>query len=141
VIQFPILIGLFYVIRDGSVIELSRHLVYPFYAHIDWSFGTIFLGLDLTEPSRYIMPPLLVFAQFLQLKLSFMNVKNNQRKKEKDAAQPLDQQEVQQKVMLYVLPIMIGVFAFQFPAAVSLYWGVSTVFAIGQQLLVNRKRS
>ena len=48
-------------------------------------------------------------------------------------------QEMQQKMMLYGLPIMIGVFAVQFPAAVSLYWGVSTVFAIGQQVVVNRK--
>jgi membrane protein insertase Oxa1/YidC/SpoIIIJ len=34
---------------------------------------------------------------------------------------------------------MIGVFAFRFPAAVALYWGVSTLFGIGQQLIVNRE--
>ena len=30
-IQFPILIGLFYTIRDGSVLALSRHLIYGAY--------------------------------------------------------------------------------------------------------------
>ena len=75
VIQFPILIGLFFVIRDGSVLELSRHLIYPMYSHIDWSFGTNFLGLDLTEPSRFILPPLLVVLQFLQMKMSFGSAK------------------------------------------------------------------
>ena len=62
--------------------------------------------------------------------------KTEQKKKEKEEP---DMQKMQQKMMLYGLPIMIGVFAFQFPAAVSLYWAVSTVFAIGQQIVVNRK--
>ncbi len=41
--------------------------------------------------------------------------------------------------MLYMLPLMIGFFAWQVPSAVSVYWGVSTLFAIGQQMIVNRE--
>lgn len=146
-IQFPILIGLFFVIRDGSVLELSRHLIYEPYQDLPWTFGTNFLGLDLLKPNIYFMPPLLVALQFTQMKLSFAISK---RKKEKEKVidvgkkkekkkEPASQQEMQQKMMLYGLPLLIGVFAIQFPAAVSLYWGISTVFAIGQQLVVNRK--
>jgi len=146
-IQFPVLIGLFFVIRDGSVLELSRHLLYGAYRELSWSFGTQFLGLNLLEPSKIIMPPLLVIMQFAQMKLTFAIAK---RKKEssslairaaedKKETKEKSPQEMQQKMMLYGLPIMIGVFAVQFPAAVSLYWGVSTVFAIGQQVVVNRK--
>ena len=40
---------------------------------------------------------------------------------------------------MYGLPLMIGFFAIKFPAAVSLYWAASTVFAIGQQVFVNKK--
>ncbi len=58
---------------------------------------------------------------------------------EKKEKEPLNQQELQQKMMMYALPIMIGFFALQFPAAVSIYWGVSTLFGIGQQVVVNRK--
>jgi YidC/Oxa1 family membrane protein insertase len=61
------------------------------------------------------------------------------RKSVKEGKVPPASQDTQQKVMQYVFPLMIGVFAFQFPAAVSLYWGVSTLFAIGQQLIVNRE--
>jgi len=142
-IQLPILIGLFFVIRDGSVLELSRHLIYGPYQDLPWSFGTNFLGLDLVEPSKFVMPPLLVVMQFVQMKLSFAIAK---KKKEKSSSAKASEdkkekspQEMQQKMMLYGLPLMIGFFALQFPAAVSLYWGVSTVFAIGQQLVVNRK--
>lgn len=146
-IQFPILIGLFYAVRDGSHLALSTHLLYAPYQNLPWTFGTMFLGFDLLQPSVYVFPPLLVALQFLQMKLSFAMAKK--KKDAKDAKegkaiepkekQPMSQQDIQQKMMLYVLPFMIGFFAIKFPAAVSLYWGISTVFAIGQQVVVNRK--
>jgi YidC/Oxa1 family membrane protein insertase len=143
-IQFPILIGLFYAVRDGSHLALSQHLLYAPYRDLAWTFGTSFFGMDLLKPSLYLFPPLLVVMQFLQMKLTFAIAER--KKKAKEGAtekpkekQPMSQQEMQQKMMLYVLPLMIGFFAVKFPAAVSLYWGVSTLFAIGQQIVVNRK--
>ena len=140
-IQFPILIGLFFVIRDGSILELSRHLVYAPYSDLPWGFGTMFLGLDLLEPSKFIFPPFLMVSQYVQMKMSFAIAEKKKQKdgKKEEKKKETSQQEMQQRMMLYGLPIMIGVFAFQFPAAVSLYWGVSTLFAIGQQVVVNRK--
>jgi YidC/Oxa1 family membrane protein insertase len=137
VLQFPILIGLFYVVRDASVLATSHHLIYPYYQHLTWDFNPIFLGMDLTKPS-WIFPPLLVVMQFLQMRLSFQIVKNKGMKDGK--APEIDKtQQIQQQVMQYAMPLMIGFFAISFPAAVSLYWGVSTLFAIGQQVIVNRE--
>lgn len=140
-IQFPILIGLFYVIREGSHLELSQHLVYPMYQNIDWTFDTNFLGLDLTKKYVWLFPPLLVVLQFIQMKLSFhISDKKKAKQIEKTTTPEADTaQEIQQRVMTYALPLMIGFFGIQFPSAVSLYWLVSTVFAIGQQLIVNRE--
>lgn len=152
-LQFPILIGLFFVIRDGSFIELSRHLLYTPFQNLEWTFGHNFFGLNLLEPNFYIMPPALMILQFLQMKLSFAIAKKKKankekvidvtpkekRRPEKEKPAAPSMQETQQKVMLYGLPLMIGFFALQFPTAVSLYWGISTLFAIGQQLVVNRK--
>lgn len=145
IIQFPILIGLFFVIRDGATLALSRHLIYPFYQHIDWTFGTQFLGFSLVDRSLIIFPISLALLQFVQMKLSF-HLSERQKRREiidvspekKGVVSP--EQSLQQKVMLYALPLMIGFFALQVPIAVSLYWGVSTVFAIGQQMVVNRKK-
>jgi YidC/Oxa1 family membrane protein insertase len=136
VIQLPILIGLFYVIRDGSHLEVSRHLIYSFYQHLDWNFGTQFLWFNLLKPDYYVFPFLLVALQFIQMKMTFAIQK---RKDAKAGKTPGSSQDTQQKVMQYAFPLMIGIFAFQFPAAVSLYWGVSTLFAIGQQAIVNRE--
>ena len=150
-LQFPVLIGLFYVIRDGSVLELSRHLLYGPYQNLSWQFDTGFLGLDLTKPSWYVFPPLLVALQFFQMKLSFAIAERKksakgqgekvsaEKKQQKPKTETESVMQTQQKVMQYGLPLMIGFFAFQFPAAVSLYWAVSTVFAIGQQVVVNRE--
>lgn len=142
-VQFPILIGLFYVIRDGSHLELARESLYSVFQNVTWDFSPFFLGLDLRQPAL-LMAPLLAGLQFWQMWLAF------QQKKVKDAAKaPVidaktgkpaqSPEELQQKIMLYAMPLMIGFFAIQFPAAVSLYWGVSTLFAVGQQVVVNRK--
>ena len=148
-LQFPILIGLFFVVRDGSVLELSRELLYPVFRDVDWSFGTNFLGMNLTAPSL-IMPPILVALQFWQMKLSFARKKADKEKDKKpvidaETGKPVKEsaspEQVQQKVMLYALPLMIGFFAIQFPAAVSVYWGISTLFAVGQQVVVNRRQA
>lgn len=149
-IQFPVLLGLFFVIRDGGVLEASRHLLYDNFSTIDWSFSTNFLGLDLLVPNVVFLPLLLVVLQFAQLKLSFAKIASTKpkvvdvtpkaEKKKKDEPLPPDMQAMQQKFMLYGLPLMIGFFAIQFPAAVSLYWAVSTLFAIIQQLFVNKAK-
>lgn len=139
-IQFPILIGLFFTIRDGSILALSEHLLYAPYQNLAWDFGTMFLGMDLKEPNVMVMPILLVGMQFYQMKLSFaMNKKKEEKSGTKKKKETASQQEMQQKMMMYGLPLMIGFFAIQFPAAVSLYWAASTVFAIGQQVYVNKK--
>ena len=90
------------------------------------------------------MPVLLVVLQFFQMKLSFAIAERKKGKKEKvvdvkkkkEEASP---QQMQQTMMLYGLPLMIGFFALRFPAAVALYWGISTTFAIGQQIVVNHR--
>jgi len=42
-------------------------------------------------------------------------------------------------MMIYFMPVMIAVFAASLPAGVGLYWGTSTLFGIGQQLVVNKE--
>ncbi len=142
-VQFPILIGLFYTVRDGSVLALSRHLIYPPFQNLPWAFNTHFFMFDLLKPSVYVFPALLFILQFAQMKLSFaMSARKKAATEEKSGkkSEPASQQQMQQRVMLYGLPVMIAFFALRFPTAVSLYWGVSTLFAIGQQIVVNRSK-
>lgn len=140
-VQFPILIGLFYVVQDVVHLDTARHLIYPFYKDLDWTFDTQFFGLDLSKPYVWIFPPALVVLQFLQMKLSFVIADKKKAKQlEKTVTPAVDTpQEVQQKVMLYFLPLLIGFFSLNYASALSIYWGFSTLFAIGQQMIVNRE--
>lgn len=141
-LQLPILIGLFYVIRDGGHIAISRHLVYSFYSDLPaLFFSTTLFGIDLLKPEIYVMPVLLVVLQFIQMKMMM----NKKKPKDEIVVKPVGKKSWipeldQQTIMMYILPFMIGYFAFKFPAAVSIYWATSTLFGIVQQWFVLRKK-
>lgn len=143
-LQLPILIGLFFVIQSGVSVETSKHLLYSFYQDLPAGFfGHTFLGFDLLLPSVFIMPPLLVFLQFIQMKM--MMAKSRKKKPQEIIAKPTGKKSWmpvldQQTVMMYTMPLMIGFFAIKFPLAVSLYWAVSTLFGIAQQWYVMREK-
>ncbi len=139
-LQFPLLIGLLYAVESGANIALAREYIYGFNQNLSWSFNNSLFGIDLTKPEVFIFPILLIVLQFFQMKLSFA-IADKKKAKEVEKAEetPGNAMAMQQKMMTYVLPFMIGFFALRFPAAVALYWGVSTLFAIGQQIIVYRE--
>jgi YidC/Oxa1 family membrane protein insertase len=44
----------------------------------------------------------------------------------------------QARMMMTVMPVMFTVLFYQFPSGLVLYWFVSNLLGIGQQLFVNR---
>lgn len=81
----------------------------------------VFLWFELGSPD-YILPIIAGLATFAQQKLMMSN---------SSAAQ-----NPQMQVMLYMMPIMITVFAFFFPAALALYWVVGNLFMVVQTLFI-----
>ena len=85
--------------------------------------------------------------QFIQVKLSLVHKTKDDTKKwvvlekKKGASEYnsfMPDPEMMNKFMLYGMPAMVGVFTYTIIAWVGLYWGVSTLFAILQQLFVNK---
>lgn len=139
-LQLPILIGLLIVIRDGVHPETSRHLLYSFYQDLmPHFFGTRLLGIDLLVPEVYVMPLALVLMQFVQMRMMMKKKKTDEIVVKIPGKKSWMPELDQQTIMLYTLPLMIGYFAFKFSAAVSIYWGASTLFGIAQQWYVMRK--
>jgi YidC/Oxa1 family membrane protein insertase len=131
-IQFPVLIALFYVVKDGLG-SINPAFLYTRFASFDLTaIDPTFLGLiDLTKANPIVLPIIIGSLQFAQMKLSLGKVKN----------QPSDSPMAgMSKMMIYFMPLMIAVFTASVPAAVGLYWGTSTLFGIGQQLVVNKMR-
>lgn len=44
-----------------------------------------------------------------------------------------------QKMMLIMMPLMIGFMSFSLPSGLTLYWFISTLLGIGQQYLINKQ--
>ncbi|BBP93605.1 hypothetical protein BsIDN1_72230 [Bacillus safensis] len=81
-----------------------------------------FLWFDLGSPDPLFLLPIIAgVATFIQQKLMM-------------AGNPSD--NPQMAIMLWVMPIMIVVFAISFPAALSLYWVVGNIFMIIQTLVI-----
>jgi len=78
---------------------------------------------DLTSPDPYyIMPVMLLGAMFLQTKL-----------------QPNPVESMQQKIMLYGMPLMFGFFSLMFPSGLTLYILTNTIIRSSHQYYLNRK--
>jgi YidC/Oxa1 family membrane protein insertase len=152
-IQFPILIALFYVVRDG-ITPYSAPILYDFLSIDLSSIDMIFLGLiDLSQVNFTWLPVVVGFMQFIQMKLSFAKISNKSdtkildvsdtgdgvRVKEVDKQKPMDPMKSVSKMMIYFMPFMIAIMTATLPSGVGFYWGISTAFGIGQQLVVNRK--
>lgn len=139
-IQMPFLLALFWATRDGLG-ENNFVYLYGFLQNFDFNaVSTSLLGLDLIKSGAqfyFALPITLAVLQFAQMKMALSRTK---KKDSQDGANPMaDAMHSMGKMMPYFLPIMIAVFSSSMPAAVGLYWGASTLFSLGQQIVVNRQ--
>jgi YidC/Oxa1 family membrane protein insertase len=138
-IQFPILIALFYVIQTGLNPDNSYLLYEPLKGFSIANINVMFMGfLDLTKVNAFALPLFVGAMQFLQMKLAMAKSEKN---KAKDNKPKKNETEMMNNMMLYVMPVMIAVFTASVPAGVGLYWSVSTMYGIVQQLGVNKQVS
>jgi YidC/Oxa1 family membrane protein insertase len=131
-VQLPILFALYRVFWKGfQVEELSK--LYSFVPRPEMINPT-FLGIiDLAKPSL-ILAILAGILQFIQTK---MVTPKTQTKKDKTS----QFSEMMQKQMLYFFPIFTVFILWRLPAAIGVYWVVTTLFSIGQQYLIYKPRA
>jgi len=143
-IQFPILIALFYVVKSGLNPDQANLLYGPLKNFDFQQIQTNFLGiLELTKVNKFWLPLLVGLLQFGQMKLGPANkTKKNKKKsnsKKLEKKNNKSEMEMANNMMIYFLPVMIAMFTASLPAGVGLYWGISTSYGILQQLVINRE--
>jgi YidC/Oxa1 family membrane protein insertase len=110
-IQMPIIFGIYQAIMRTEAIKQDN-----------------FFWFNLGSPDPLYLLPLIAGATtFLQQKLMMAGGAMNQNP--------------QMAMLLWLMPIMIIVFAISLPAALSLYWVVGNIFMIIQTLIINRPDS
>lgn len=130
-IQFPVLIILYYAL---SFITSEGHRLDLLYAWVPRpeTFQTNFFGIELGQPEKWFLP---ISAGVLQFVSAWQMQPPKTKKKEIDMTAALTKQ------MLYMFPLLTIWIARSFPAALPLYWVVSTLFTIVQQKIILSKKN
>jgi len=142
-IQLPFLYAMLAVLQNGLNPEYTRFLYAPLAGFDINVIDPHFLWLNLTaKDSYYILPIITGVTQYITMKLTQVR----QEKKIHDitpntSKEPKQMKEIEQatKSMTYMFPVLITWIAMGYPAGLALYWIFSTIFGIGQQMILNRR--
>ena len=137
-VQMPILFALFRALRNPVEYVFGSE---PLFQVADTSFLWL---KNLSSPDiitiggfavPFIFPIVAAAATFIDTKMTMLK---NDKKKEKDGKQNQQENpgESMQRTMLYMMPLMIFWWGRSFPAGLSIYWAVSTLFSIAQRKVV-----
>ncbi len=137
IIQIPIVFALYFVFANGGLPEIVVADLYSFVSHIN-NINHILFGIDFTK-ANVVVGTIAALSQYIQIRLSLQNMKPATDK-------PLSEmkpEEMMQKqmgfMMKYFIPIIIFFASLKVSAAVALYWIVSSVFMIAQELYFRNK--
>jgi YidC/Oxa1 family membrane protein insertase len=133
-IQFPILIALYWVFLRSNLPTIDCGLIY---SSLKSTFCQLpmkmdFLGLINIHSKSYVLAVLAGIAQFAQTKLSMPPSSPDAKGIGADITRAMQTQ------MKFVMPLIIVFIAYKYTAVVALYLITSAIFAIGQELYLRR---
>ncbi len=125
-IQFPIFIGLYIVIRTTlsqhpeDIIKLQDRLYDFQILQSAMPFDTGFLAMDLSANGNLILVIVIFASMWLTQRISSA----------RSLSRPGSQQAQMNQMMQWMLPAMFGWFALVVPAGLGLYWAASTLIGL-----------
>ncbi|MEK7481259.1 MAG: YidC/Oxa1 family membrane protein insertase [Patescibacteria group bacterium] len=134
-VQIPILLALYWVLRDGlATTDFSR--LYSFVTNPGALDPVMFGFVNLAKPN-IVLAILAGAAQFWQSKM--LIAKRPPAAAAAAGGKDEDFAAIMNKQMTYFMPIVTVLVGFQLPGGLTLYWLASTVLTALQQLVVFRK--
>jgi len=133
-LQLPILIALYQVFLKFLAKDSFTNILYSFVAN-PGEINTTFLWVIDLHSKVFIglLAVLAGFVQYWQTKISSTAQPQAGGKK--------NFSNLMQKQMLYFFPVLGAIVVWQFGAVVGLYWVFTSIFSIGEQMLINRRRA
>jgi YidC/Oxa1 family membrane protein insertase len=139
-IQIPIVIALYFAVSNGGGIALPAINIALLYSFIPQPETISMLFLNIIDITQKNLPIAIIagIAQFIYGQLAFPKLEP----KEADAKPSMkdDFARSMQVQMKYVMPVIIGFFAYSISATIGLYLMVSSVFSIFQELLIRKHK-
>ncbi len=128
-VQLPIIIALYRVFQNGLIVDID--LLYSFVSAPE-IINTQFLGINLAEKSL-LLAVLAGITQYLHISQS---TGMQQMKSTEGATEQEKMMAGVGKLMKFMLPAMITVFAYNFGGALALYFVTSNIFMFAQEKIV-----
>ena len=137
-VQLPIIWALYSIFFRSGLPVVNTELLYGFVnvPTVDMNF----LGLVDIGAKNTIMAIIAAIAQFLQLHFSLASMKSTGTGVNTDTSSniQMDMAQNMTKSMKYVFPIMVFFISYNIAAVVALYWTVTSIFTLGQEIVVRR---
>jgi YidC/Oxa1 family membrane protein insertase len=127
-VQFPILIGVFRLLREADLF-LDMSMINPYLFQASESINLLDLPFVI-DPAGFSISSFLGSISILfifPLIAGATTYLYSQMSMSADSSQ---------KMMLYMMPVMITVFSFSFPVGLVIYWIMNNLFSIGQHKLI-----
>lgn len=113
-IQMPIIMGLFALLRNPMRYMTDDNMIFAFHESFLWI-------KDLSQPDPWILPIIAGVATFFAFTMN---------RALQDSAAAANQMQGMTKMMQYIFPVMILWMARSFPSGLALYWAVSQIIQI-----------
>lgn len=153
-IQIPVIISLYQGISslfNGTVgLEHINYFLYSAVGKLNSAPNPYFLGFDLSsKPSAFasvgwlvlLVPVVTALLQFLQSRMMTPAVgkpyPNDSKKELVEKKEEEDSMAAVQNQMMFMMPLMIGYFAYNFPVGLAIYWNTFSILGIYQQYQVS----
>lgn len=136
-IQIPIIFALYYVFLKFKEVGFESELLYSF-VHMPAKMNMLFLGiLDISGKSLFLAV-LAGVSQYLQAHFmpkpaTSANSGSSTNSFSDSFAKSMSMQ------MKYVFPFIVAFIAYSVSGAIALYWIISNLFMVGQQIYVKKK--
>ncbi|HRY36863.1 MAG TPA: YidC/Oxa1 family membrane protein insertase [Candidatus Magasanikbacteria bacterium] len=136
-IQLPVLIALYMVMRDGLIADNLGKDIYAFMYNPGKLNNISFWIFDMAK-SNIVLAVLAGAAQFFQTKAMLVK---QPPKNINEGAKDEQMMAMMNKQMLYFMPAMTVFIGATLPAGLTLYWLFSTLLTWGQQVLIYKKQN
>jgi YidC/Oxa1 family membrane protein insertase len=137
IIQIPIVFALYFVFANGGLPDIVVADLYSFISQVN-NINPFLFGLDFTKAS-IVVGLVAALAQYAQIRLSLQNMPTVSDKPLSEMKPEEMMQKQMSFMMKYFIPIIILIASVKVSAAVALYWIVSSMFMIAQELYFRGK--
>ncbi len=137
IIQIPIIFSLYYIFFKSGLPNIDTNLLYSF-IKVPTDISMKFLGLIDVSQKSIILAFLAAITSYWQMDLASKSMGDTKTTKINPNKKP-DFAKIMTKQMKYTMPFIVFFISWKISGVVALYWFVSNVFGIAQDVYIRKQ--